>query len=345
MHTYRCMFPGMLAFLLILSPLFAQHAGNIRYNNPALKPPPTSQWEQPPLSNSTINPDFYRFEVKALYNAEADAYALVYNLNQLGKDAKEADSLLQSRIQPFLADCKQLGIPTEDFFVDMVTQVPIFDLTLEKRKFNKKTYREVPLGIEVQKNLHIRFSDGLLLDKINTAAAKYDIFDLVKVDYFIKKPQEIYHELRKQAIAYHHENLEQYKDLGIDLDTFQVSFSDQTGVYYPLRRYQDYTAVGAASLEKVRAQDQVNTIRKPQTMFYQKLSDEVFQVVMEPVVYKPLVQYTYHLVVQYRRIEKPKPEPKPEPEAEVIIKREKEFSLVTPEGKVVPLFVREEEDE
>lgn len=345
MHTYRCIFSGIFAFMVMLSSLSAQHAGNIRYNNPALKPPPPAQWEDPKLATQTPNPDFYRFEVKTLYNAEATAYSLIYNLTQLGKDAQEADSLLQSRIRPFMADCKKLGIPAADFFVDMVTQVPIFDLTLEKRKFNRKTYREVPLGIEVQKNLHITFSDGLLLDQINTAAARYDIFDLVKVDYLITKPQSIYHELRKQAIAYHQENLEQYKALGIDLDTFQVSFVDQTGVYYPLKRYQDYTAVGAASLEKVRNQDEVKTIRKPQTMYYQKLSDEAFHVVVEPIVNKPLVQYTYHLVVQYRRIEKPKPEPKPEPKAEVIIKREKEFSLVTPEGKVVPLFVREEKDE
>ncbi|MEL6675664.1 MAG: hypothetical protein AAFR61_25885 [Bacteroidota bacterium] len=333
---------SVLSFCLTLaffSSLSGQHVGNVRYNNAAIKPPPPQQWEEPKLASRNPHKDFYQFEVKVLNNVQADAYAMIYNLTQLGKSAEEADSLMQARIRPFMQDCLDMGIKREDFFIDMVTQVPLFDLTLEKKRFNKKTYREVPLGIEVQKNIHVRFSDGKILDQINTAAARYDIFDLVKVDYFVKDIDRKYQEMRKKAIAYHQEVVETFAALGLDPEEFDISFVDQTGVHYPLKRYQDYEGFGAASLEKVREQDKVNQVRKPRTMYYQKLSDEAFNVVLNPIAYKPMVQYTYHLRVNYQR--KPK---KPKPVVKTEIKREKQFNLVTPEGKVVPLFVKESTD-
>ena len=39
---------------------------------------------------------------------------------------------------------------------------------------------------ELKKNIHVRYTKSTMLDKIVTAAAQNEIYDLVKVDYSIK---------------------------------------------------------------------------------------------------------------------------------------------------------------
>ncbi len=82
------------------------------------------------------------------------------------------------------------GHPDGDIYVDMVNFFPKYEYDVSKKLFSKKTYTEIPKGFELQKNIHIRYTAPALLDRIVTAAARQEIYDIVKVDYFVKDPQK-----------------------------------------------------------------------------------------------------------------------------------------------------------
>ena len=278
----------------------------------------------------------YSFQTNVLYNAKADAYIAIFNTLQLGEDAEEADSMISARINEMIEELISLGLKREDIFIDMISQIPIFEISVEKKLFSKK-HIEIPKGIELQKNIHVRYKKGDLLDRILAIAAKYEIYDLVKVDYFIENTAEIYQELQEKAIAFHRQQIARYKPLGIDLDTFNVAFSDNYSVSFPINQYLHYQGFSSASLQrKLKEGQQVDQIRKPQTMYYQYLPYESFDVIINPVVHEPVVQFTCQLQVTYQQ--KPL---KQKPQVQIQTKREKEFILLTPDGKVVPLKVEE----
>ena len=254
-----------LLLLLILQTAYlgAQQSGNINYNrnNP---PRSASKFQTtgihapgfPVPATIDHSPVFgkYSFQTNVLYNAKADAYIAIFNTLQLGEDAEEADSLISSRISQMQRELIRLGLKREDIFVDMISQIPIFEIAVEKKLFSKK-HIEIPKGIELQKNIHIRYRKGDMLDRILAIAAKYEIYDLVKVDYFIENTAEIYKELQEKAIAFHRQQIARYKPLGIDLDTFNVAFSDNYSVSFPINQYLSYQGFSSASLQRNSRKD------------------------------------------------------------------------------------------
>ena len=138
-----------------------------------------------------IDENSMTFEVNGLFNRKADAYLAIFNMTQVGENASVANDLLNTRYQNFVNEVASAGVKAEDIFLDMVSQVPIYELEVTK-KFFSKTYNEVPKGFELQKNIHVKFNKGEVLDKILTAAAKHEIYDLIKVDYFVENTSAVY---------------------------------------------------------------------------------------------------------------------------------------------------------
>ncbi len=283
-----------------------------------------------PIANAQFLSDhIMTFEVKGLLNAEADAYSAIFNINQIGELAEDADRLVNERIAGMVEELKLLGIKEEEVFSDMISFVPVFEYTMERRRFSK-TYHEVPAGFELQKNLHVNFTDSKLFDKIVTAAAKQEIYDLVKVDYFMNDKGAAYEELRKKAIDFMKHKLVDFEKLGVELDTVYHVLSEQKTATYPLDRYQQYQALSRSSIDAIKKRTTVNNIRQPKTMFYQKIPYDQFDVIVNPVIKEPVIQLTYDLKVKFI-IKEPKPV--------VEVKREKEFVLVTPDGTTKTLKI------
>jgi ketosteroid isomerase-like protein len=114
----------------------------------------------------------------------ADSYLAIFTFTQLGQSAEEADSH-DERLRKSSARVAKSGVKEKDVFTDMLSFVPVYEIETT-RKFFSKTYQEVPAGFEIQKNIHIKFTDARMLDKLVTAAAKEEIYDLVKVDFFVR---------------------------------------------------------------------------------------------------------------------------------------------------------------
>jgi uncharacterized protein YggE len=264
------------------------------------------------------------FTVNALMNTKADSYLAIFNITQTGSTAKEVNDLVNAKIEGFKKELATYNIVDIQIFTDMISLVPVYEFALEKKLFSK-TYTEVPQGFEMQKNLHLKFKDEGLLDKIVTAAANNEIYDFIKLEYFVENNDQKYIELRDATVKFMKLKIENFKQLGINLDTVYHIIAEKSSVVYPVDRYESYQAFTGTSLEAMKGKTVVS-VRKPKTMFYNKLPYHKFDIVINPGIIEPAVQFTYSLTLKYVVKDKPK-------------KTEKEFILVTPEGIVKTLKI------
>ncbi len=270
------------------------------------------------------------FQINVLSNQKATTYTALFNIVQLGKTADETNTALKNRLDPLIADLKVLGLKPEDIYVDMVNFLPKFEYDVSKKLFSKKTFTEIPIGFELQKNIHVRFSEPAVLDQIVAAAAKYEIYDIVKVDYFVKDSKAIYSQMRTAAVSYMKEIKAMYKEL-LPMDSAYVITGENTLVVYPGDRYKSYQAFSGQSLDaNQRADAKVERVDKPVSQFYDAIPANNYDVVINPEILEPSVQFSLNLTVRLTLKER-----KPS----VVTKNQKEFVLVTPTGEVKTLKV------
>ncbi len=325
------MLKTILPLLLITGTLSAQVMGNYgqqqqTYSNVNFN----AQYRGVPKAAHFVSDNALEISINALSNQKADAYTAIFNIVQLGKTADETNNLMNTRLDGFLNELKNLGIPATDLYVDMVNFLPKYEYDVSKKLFSKKTLTEIPKGFELQKNVHIRYKNPALLDRIVTAAAKQEIYDIVKVDYFVTDPQKTYADLRAAAFEYLSETKKQYRSMGLNLDSAYVISAENAWVAYPINRYESYQAFSAQSLDAGDKNAVVNTADKPTSRFYNAVPANDYDLVINPEILEPAVQFSYNLVVRFTL-----PERKPLTQ----VKNQKEFVLVTPTGEVKTLKV------
>ncbi len=324
-------------FIIISITSYSQSAGNKIYND-------NNRYKQ----NKTYNKDMsvfqsnqrglssnYRyqksnnqmfFNVNVLMNVKADSYLAIFNISQVGETAQKVDELLNERYKKFYNEVLSLNIKKEDIYLDMISLVPVYSFLVEKKLFSK-TYNEVPKGFELQKNIHIKYNKSDIFDKILTIAAKNEIYDLVKVEYFVNNTEAIHDTMRKKAIDYMNKKIKDFKKLKIDLDTIYHIISENTYVAYPVDRYKSYQAFSGASLGAIGSRSNVKKIRKPRTMFYNKIPYHQYDIVINPAILEPPVQYSYSLKIKY--IIKPKAK-----------QNKKEYYIISPQGEMKKLYIK-----
>lgn len=306
----RALLSGLALFTLVAHAQ-PQVSGNLLYeSNSRIF---FQQAEQP--VKATVTGNTLTLEVNAMINVKADSYLAIFNILQVGQSAEEADSLMNERVEGMLRRVRPLGVKDDDVFTDMLSFVPVYEYETTRKLFST-TYQEVPAGFEIQKNLHIRFHDARVLDKLVTAAAKEEIYDLVKVDYFVDGQSAAYDTLRMFATKLLQRKLDNFGKLGVKVDKAYLTAAEKNGAYFPLDRYSQYSAHSQASLNSRRKGQVVNDIRKPTTLFYNKVPYGNFDIVLHAEITEPPVQYTYNLVVQCQL-----PPNMPEKEVKEVIKR------------------------
>lgn len=325
---------ALATFILLTSTLSSQVAGNIIYNESA-RWQFQNQVEQ--LRANTPQQNEVTFEINAICNMKADSYLAIFHLTQVGANAYEADSLMNSRIGAFKNAIKTKGVPEEDVVIDMLSMVPVYHVEVTKQLFSK-TFTEIPAGFEIQKNIHVHFKDASVLDAIITQAAMQEIYDLIKVDYYIKDVTAVYDQLRTLATELLDERVAQFELIGIPLKDQWRYANDRQGVYFPLDRYTSYESVSNTSVEASQkkrrsGETYIAHKKKNKTVFYNKVPYTNYDIVINPEIIEPAVQYVYNLQVRFL-LEREKEE-KPEPVVE--IKNKTKFILVTPDGSLKEL--------
>ncbi|WP_460219999.1 SIMPL domain-containing protein [Psychroserpens sp. MEBiC05023] len=320
----------LLAFTCIYG-MHAQHKGNydqisrqniLHSGNAAIYNPTIHQ-----QVNKVLTPSTHVFvDVKALQNVDATTYTAIFNVSQIGPTADSTTLLINQRINKIKSQLKSDGIGEEHFAVDVISFVPNYEIEIQKKLFSK-TYTEVPNGFELQQNLHIQFEKTSQFESILTACAKSEIYNLVKVDYYIENIAEVYKNLQTQLLKLIEEKKTYYKVLGFDLANYNVAIADDQYCYFPKDFYQSYQAFNSISFEAITKKKGVTTAKKQTSYYYQPLSYENYDVVVNPSILEPVVQIGMNIRLQYS----PKPE---EAKQEPIVKTETKhkYYVVSPNG-------------
>jgi hypothetical protein len=322
-----------IALVVLSNHLGAQHMGNMNYQHQTGSTNYQHQIVLPvnvinvpePTSNNIVQ------SIKGLCNVKADGYVAIFSVSQAGTTASEVNQLIEERINLVLTSCKSItGIST---YVDMISFVPFYETESVKKIFSKKTYNEVPKGFEVKKNLHIKYSNSNLLNKLISLCSQAEIYDLVRVDYFSDSIA-----IKKRALMTKANSLlqERMKNrvsiMGIDLANYDKYMAEDYKVVFPVEMYTAYQAYATNSLA-FKGLGTVQEATKSTTYYYKPYFDKDFDFVINPQIMEPVIQVVYELKVNY--VPKPKEVivPKNDPMVQKEIQIQKELIMVTSTGE------------
>jgi hypothetical protein len=294
---------NLIALLIVMAGYgvcFAQASGNVGFSqsggkvraeqNERTKRTMTKE-EAPPTGTSMF------VEASVLMNLKADEYVAVFGVSQECGAVPECNQKMDATINQFAGELKQLGIGSEDIFVDFATQNKIFGFQVAGNIAKEKL-----VGFELKKNVSVHYKNKLLLDKLVIAASKGNIFDLIKVDYIVTDIGSVQARLMEEAASVIKRKAAEYeKLLGIRLLPPAQVYAAKPSIYFPTEMYDSYTAYESEEMSdnSDRQKYAVQSARKSRTFFFNSLDADGFDQVINPVVIEPVVQFTLYLKVRY----------------------------------------------
>ncbi len=323
-------FAVILFFTLFLSTsiCFAQNRANYNYSNSEMANSnygtdnkPVQELPQSIMLSSNL----IELQTTVLMNVTADEYVAMFHIEQKGKRLKDVQENMDKRIANFQEGLKEIGIKDDEMIIDFLSLVPEYEYDIEKRLFSK-TYNEVPVGFELKKNVHIRFKDNKILDKIIAKAAENEIYDLSKVEYFIEDTDILYQKMRQKAFELLTKKESLYDSANIQISTVEKVASETFQTFFPFDRYRSYSAVskGKTSFSK---NSKVNNKNRTPSAFYEKLNYDNIECIINPTILEPAVQLFFTLKVRYIL-------PKEEKEDKIIY-------ILTPTGELKRVNLKE----
>lgn len=299
----------MIVVLFTAQTIFGQAAGNYRYSQQKGYSEVTNKISYDAnYAYQTIYPmvivekdSLISITVNVLMNVDPDAYVAILGTSQINESLESTHQMINERIESFIIALGPLGIKQKDTYVDFISQFPIFEIEIEKKLFSK-SYNEIPKGFEIKKNIHVKFSDVNIIEKLLIEAAKKEIYDIIKVDYVINNYETIYDSLRSTAIRVMDEKLKDFKRLGIKYEAIYNTVDESVQSTYPHERYSSYVPFNPSNnqLIKTSSGKTINSSSaKSQNLFYDKLPYNTYDVIINPDVVKPHVQFSYKMTVKY----------------------------------------------
>lgn len=247
--------------------------------------------EPPPTATTTF------VEASVLMNVKADEYVAVFGINHEGDTLAECSRKMDSTIKALAVEVKSLGVGADDLFVDFVAQNKIYGYEVQGNILQEKL-----VGFELKKNVAVNYKDGSLIEKLVLAAARAEVFDLIKVDYVVADIERIQDRLMDEAARITKKKIARYeKLLGIKLQPPAQVYAEKNSIHYPTQMYDSYTAFESEEVRSVgnREKYAVRQARKSSTFFFNGLDANGFDTVINPVLTEPVVQFTLYLKVKY----------------------------------------------
>lgn len=278
----------------------AQVSGNVSYRDASGKSKAAqneqskrvlTKYDLPPSGTSMF------IEANVLINVKADEYVAVFSMSQEGETPAMCSQKMDGTILELMAALRQLGIDKDQVFVDFIAQNRIYGFEV-----TGDIAREKLVGFELKKNISIHYQDKSLLDKFVLAAARLQIFDLVKVDYIIKDTDAVHAQLMEEASRVVNQKIARYEQLlKVKLQPPAQVYVEKSACYYPTEMYGSYQAFESEAIGSNAARQKytVQTTRKSTTFFYDGLDANGFDKVINPIVLEPVVQCTLFLKIKY----------------------------------------------
>ena len=251
---------------------------------------------------------------QVLYNAAPSHYVAVFSLVQVAATSDSVNRLMNERIEAFKRGLAGIGVGEADVFIDMISLEAQYETQLERKAFSKRSV-EVPAGFELAKNVHVRYRSEDQIHAIVSAAVAAEVYDLVKVDYFVPNLEAIYDTLQRTAVALLNRKKAAFEAAGVRYaPAYSVQVEERRNAYYPVELYAEYVSSSRTSLEVVQKKGKVTVLPERITSsFYDKPSYTAYDQVFHPVVLVPRVHISYGLRARYliRKADLAPPAPAP----------------------------------
>jgi uncharacterized protein YggE len=247
--------------------------------------------EKPPSATSIF------LDASVLINVEADEYVATFGISQEGVTLQECRQKSQGTIDSFCAELKSLGVNASDIAVDFVAQNRIYGYEV-----SNDIAKEKLTGFELKKNVSIHYKGKQLLDRLVAAAAQFQIFDLIKVDYIVRNIGAVHTRLMEAAASVIKQKAANHgRLLGVRLQKSPQIYAEKYSSYSPTEMYDSYTAFESEDVNSgyYRQKYIIQGVRKSRTFYYNGLGAKSFDQVINPIVLEPMVQFTLYLKLKY----------------------------------------------
>ncbi|HMG37435.1 MAG TPA: SIMPL domain-containing protein [Blastocatellia bacterium] len=272
--------------------IHAQVSGNVVYSNNNRR----QRGPELPLGNISMDDSSMLIEANVLMNVKADQHVAIFSTAQEARTLEECNQKLDVQINRFMDALKKIGI-TETPDVDFIAQNRIYDYEVTTDVATEKLS-----GFEVKKNISVPYKDKGILDKLLAAAARANIYDLVKVDYLLRDVTAIRQKLLEEASRTVKEKADRYgKLLGIKFRSQVQVYMEKYNTVFPTDNYDSYAAyeTGNVVASPYDQRFKVKQARKGTTFFFNPKDAGDFDEVINPVVTEPVVQFSLYLRVKH----------------------------------------------
>jgi uncharacterized protein YggE len=247
--------------------------------------------EMPPTDSTMF------IDASVLLNVKADEFVATFGIAEEAETVEACQAKMDATVTAFVDEVKRMGIAPDAIFVDLTAQTRVYGYKVEGN-----LAKEQLAGFELKKTVAIRFRDKSLIDRMLLTASRQKIYDLIKVDYIVTNLSAVTKQLAEAAADVIKAKAARYESLlGLKLRAVPQVIAERTSSHFPTDMYDSYAAgeTEALSGSPDRSQITVQSLRKTRTFYYNPLTGNGFDRVIEPIILEPVVQFTHYLKLKY----------------------------------------------
>ncbi|MBO0797767.1 MAG: SIMPL domain-containing protein, partial [Blastocatellia bacterium] len=157
-------------------------------------------------------------------------------------------------------------------------------------------------GFVVKNTVSVHFKEKEWMDKVMSAAAKSNIYDLIKVDYLVNNTESVRERLLEECARIVKEKAGRYeKILGLKFRTQVQIAQENYDTIFPSDSYDSYIAYESGKVTESTFSDRnrVKEARKDETFFFNAQNEGNFDSIINPVVTEPVIQFSLYLQIRY----------------------------------------------
>ncbi|WP_445721854.1 SIMPL domain-containing protein [Flavobacterium sp.] len=250
-------------------------------------------------STITINDNHLTLNVKVLLNNKADSFSIVLGTNEEAETVSVCNTQINQRINGFIKELLKNNIKKEAIYVDFISQTKVYDYNIENN-----TAEQFQKGFEIKKNIIISSKNVYEIENIITLASKYEIYDVIKVDYSNNDVLSIHGELFKEALKIAEQKKETYVKAFKKRIIGTPNATEDFSVIFPNTQYKKYEAFENSEIETYSRNSNQNFIkklaRKNTTYYYDSPSTSDFDKVINIAQSEVGIQYVLIISITYK---------------------------------------------
>lgn len=238
------------------------------------------------------------FTVKVMMSKKADAFTIIFGLNEESETVESCNSKINKRINDFINSLGKIGIKKQDTYSDFISQNKIYDYSVTNNKAE-----QFEKGFEIKKNIIISVNSLKNIDSIIETASEFKIYDVIKIDYLSTTSNEVYDNLFQEALKIAETKKDRYLKSFNKRSVGNPTATDNFDMITPESQYKNYKAFESSELESYSGSSNSlvkKLARKNSTFYYDGISQSGIDKIIDNASPEIGIQYVLTLTISYK---------------------------------------------